>query len=310
MLIVPEGLPAKGLLEQEGIHLIGYERAIHQDIRPLRVLIFNLMPDKMATDTQLLRLLSRTPLQIEVELLHAKTHQSRHTPKDYLATFYVDFEQVKGDFFDALIITGAPLGHKSFCEEGVDYWQELCEVMEWSRRHVLSTLHICWGALAGLHHHYQVEKVMLPVKLSGVFDHRKTREGQRHVLTHGFDDHFLVPHSRISGIRKGGLRRSELLTLAESEEAGPYLMVHKSMRQVFVMGHPEYDRVTLAHEYRRDKRKRLEPSVPANYFPHDDPGQIPRANWQSHAQLLYSNWVNYIYQATPASREDIALVEW
>ena len=307
MLIVPDGLPAQRILSQEGVHVISPERAVHQDVRPLKIVICNLMPDKPTTETQLLRLLSRTPLQVEVYLLRTSTYKSKNTSEEYLASFYVDFQEIQEDYFDALIITGAPLGTKAFHQ--VKYWDELRRIMDWSRSHVFSTLHLCWSALAGLYHHYGVEKKLLEKKLSGVYLHQKTAAGHGNALTQDFDDSFWVPHSRFSGITRESLEKREgISVLVDSEQAGPYLLADKNFRQVFVLGHPEYDRTTLSNEYDRDISLGLRPALPVNYFPKNDMRQIPIANWQSHAQLLYSNWINCIYQHVPFVRQDIAFM--
>ncbi len=309
MLIVPTGLPAQSILRKEGVHIISRDQAIHQDIRPLRIVIFNLMPDKRSTEVQILRLLSRTPIQVEVSLLHTESYQSKHTSPEYLSEFYVNFRAIEKEFFDALIITGAPLETKPFPE--VEYWDELKVIMDWSRSHVYSVFHICWGALAGLYHHYRIRKCGLEYKLSGVYVHQKTIDGYDSLLTQDFDDIFSVPHSRFAGVNERDLtNQSEVVVLAQSKQAGTYLLANKNLRHVFVTGHPEYDRTTLGNEYDRDIALGLKPAIPLNYFPDNDVGQIPISNWQSHGQLLYSNWINSIYQNAPFERQEIATLTW
>ena len=290
-------LPARIALESENIFVMSEHRAQHQDIRPLRLLILNLMPDKIATETQLLRCLSNTPLQIEVTLLQTATYQSKNTARDHLLAFYKTFDEVRGHRFDGMIVTGAPVEHLSF--DKVEYWPELCEIMDWSRRNVHSTLHICWGAQAALYHHYGIDKHPLPQKVFGIFEHTKVAE---HVpLFRGFDDRFPAPHSRHTEVRA-----SELLAvpgvelLAVSEEAGVFAVMADDGRQIFIVGHPEYDAMTLDTEYKRDLSKGLSIDIPKHYYPDDDPGQTPLLRWRSHGSLLYTNWLNYyVYQETP-----------
>lgn len=294
---VPEGLPAIATLERENIFVMGENRACHQDIRPLKIAILNLMPTKKETETQLLRLLGNTPLQVDVELLQTSTHVAKNTSAEYLLKFYRTFDEVKDERFDGLIITGAPVEKLPF--DQVDYWPELCRIMEWSCTHVYSTLHICWGAQAGLYYHYGIPKYPLPQKLSGIFRHRRLVAG--HPFTRGFDDVFQAPHSRYTEVKRADIeRRPELEILSESDEAGVYIAASRDGRQFFVTGHSEYDRDTLAREYFRDRAAGLIPQMPRHYFPDDDPGREPEMKWRGHAHLLFSNWLNYfVYQQTP-----------
>ncbi|PLV56983.1 homoserine O-succinyltransferase [Thermotoga sp. SG1] len=299
---VPSGLPAVKILAKEGIFVMTEKRAIHQDIRPLEILILNLMPDKIKTEIQLLRLLGNTPLQVNVTLLYTESHTPKHTPIEHILKFYTTFSAVKNRKFDGFIITGAPVELLPF--EEVDYWDELTEIMEWSRHNVYSTMFICWAAQAGLYYFYGVPKYELPQKLSGVYKHKVAKET---VLFRGHDDFFWAPHSRYTEIRKEDIMKiSELEILAESDEAGVYVVANKSERQIFVTGHPEYDRYTLRDEYYRDINRNLKVPIPANYFPNDDPTKTPVLTWWSHAHLFFSNWLNYcIYQKTPYRLEDI-----
>ena len=294
---IPNDLPARKTLEQENIFVMSERRAITQDIRPLRLLIFNLMPKKIETETQLLRMLSNTPLQSDIELLQTKSHISTHTPSEHLLKFYKTFDEIRDQRFDGMVITGAPIELMEF--EEVDYWKELCEIMEWSKTNVYSTLHICWGAQAALYYHYGIPKHRLPQKLFGVFSHRPLNSSHR--LLRGFDEVFFVPHSRHTTIEFSDVQKvPELEILTMSEEAGIHCLARRDGRQFFVTGHGEYDRYTLAEEYQRDLAKGLPIQVPKHYFPNDDPSRTPTLNWRSHANLLYSNWLNYfVYQATP-----------
>jgi homoserine O-succinyltransferase len=294
---IPDSLPATSVLEGENIFVMTEHRAMHQDIRPLRVLLLNLMPTKIATETQILRKLSNTPLQIEVGLLQTISHEATHTPAEHLESFYRSFEEVRDERYDGLIITGAPVELLDF--EEVDYWPELCEIMEWADRNVYSTLHICWGAQAGIYYHYGVSKRELPKKLSGVFGHRV--EKTTSPLVRGFDDCFNAPHSRNTDVKRADVEaHPDLEVIASSDEAGLYIVKSRDSRNFFVFGHPEYDRSTLAKEYFRDIDRGLDPAVPAHYFPDDDPAKEPLDTWRAHAQLLYTNWLNYyVYQATP-----------
>ena len=302
-ICIPTDLPAARTLQDENIFVMDIDRAARQDIRPLRILLLNLMPTKIATETQLARLLGNTPLQIELELL-AVSHQPKNTPPEHMLSFYKHFSQVREDYFDGLIITGAPVEQMPFSQ--VDYWPELREIMAWSRSHVYSTLHICWGAQAGLYYHYGIEKRDLPEKMSGVFPHRVTHRGS--ILFRGFDDTFMVPHSRHTTVdREDILRIPALKILAESEEAGVYAVSDDGGRQIFIMGHSEYDTNTLRDEYLRDKQAGLSPALPKNYFPGDDARRAPVCTWRSSANLLFSNWLNYfVYQATPYQIRTIA----
>ena len=294
---IPSYLPAADTLRSENIFVITHERAVSQDIRPLRILMLNLMPTKVATETQLARLLGNTPLQVEMELLMVSSHVSRNISQEHMLTFYKTFEQVKDQTFDGMVITGAPVERLPF--EEVEYWQELCGIFEWSKTHVTSTFHICWGAQAGLYYHYGIAKQALPEKLSGVYRHRVTHKGS--ILFRGFDDIFMVPHSRYTTVdRQAILDEPRLKILAESDVAGVYAVSTHGGRQVFITGHSEYDADTLLGEYLRDKRAGLNPKVPENYFPDDDDTRQPLCTWRSGANLLYSNWLNYfVYQATP-----------
>lgn len=300
---IPDQLPAKDILEGENIFVMTEYRAIHQDIRPLKLIILNLMPTKIVTETQLLRKLSNTPLQIEVEFLHTKTHDSKNVDPQHLASFYTTFDKIKHRRFDGLIITGAPVENLEF--EDVDYWSELCQIMDWSSRNVFCTLHICWGAQAGLYYHYGIPKVPLPKKLSGVYKHKVLKPLSP--FFRGFDDVFYMPHSRYTGVREEDIRRvPSLEILAVSEEAGVFAVKSSDSRRFFIMGHPEYDADTLALEYKRDLAKGLDIDMPENYFPDDDPTKPPVVNWRAHAQLMYSNWLNYyVYQTTPYELDEM-----
>lgn len=302
-ITVPAGLPAAETLKKENIFIMDHERAIHQDIRPLKILILNLMPAKSDTERQLLRLLSNSPLQLEVEFLRMASHVAKHTPLEYLLKFYKDFNEVASNRYDGMIITGAPVERMEF--EQVDYWPELCRVMEWSKQSVYSTLHICWGAQAGLYYHFGVPKYALPEKLSGVFRHRVLYPA--HPLLRGFDDSFWAPHSRYTGVRKSDLdKAAELKVLAASRQAGAYLVTDRSGRQIFVTGHCEYDRNTLAREYLRDLKKGRPVKIPQNYFQNDDPDRDVVMKWKGPASLLFSNWLNYfVYQKTPFNLADL-----
>ncbi|GMA60123.1 homoserine O-succinyltransferase [Alicyclobacillus fastidiosus] len=293
---IPDHLPAKEILQSEHIFVMGEKRAFQQDIRPLRILILNLMPMKEVTETQLLRLLGNSPLQVEVTLLRMQSHVAKNTSAEHLTSFYQTFDDVQQQAYDGMIITGAPVEHLPF--EEVGYWQELCSILEWTKESVTSTLHICWAAQAALYYHYQVDKYALPDKLFGVFEHTVN---VRCNLTRGFDDAFLVPHSRHTDIRKSDLERvPELDVLAESDEAGVFLVATPDARQIFVTGHAEYDATTLWDEYKRDLERGLAVPLPKYYFPNDDESRPPRHQWRSHANLLFSNWLNYcVYQETP-----------
>jgi homoserine O-succinyltransferase len=295
---IPKDLPAAQILRQENVFVMDEERAGSQDIRPLRILILNLMPDKVQTETQLLRLLANTPLQIQVELLACTSRIPTHTSLQYLLDFYKTFDDVRDAYYDGMIITGAPVEHLEFDE--VEYWPELEEIMDWSKSHVWSTLHICWGAQAGLYHHYGIEKRPLQKKLSGIYAHEVKSDS---LLFRGFDDVFQAPHSRHAQSDEDQIRaHKELTVLAESERAGIYGVQAQEGRQIFLSGHVEYDRDTLDREYRRDAAAGMHPDVPENYYPDDDPGRVPVCSWKSSASLIFSNWINYyVYQETPYS---------
>jgi len=294
---IPDDLPAVDILHKENIFVMPEDRAFHQDIRPLRILLLNLMPNKIVTETQILRLLGNTPLQVDITLMHPKTHVSKNTPQEHLIRFYITFDDIKDQKFDGMIITGAPVEHLKF--EEVDYWEELKEIMEWSKHNVYSTFHICWGAQAGLYYHYGIPKYPLPAKMFGVFPHTASKNYVR--LLRGFDDVFYVPHSRHTEVRREDIEKiDELEILSESEDSGVYLVARKDGRQIFATGHSEYDPLTLKQEYERDKAKGLDISIPKYYFPGDDPTNEPLVKWRGHANLLFSNWLNYyVYQETP-----------
>ena len=284
-------------LEGENIFVMTEYRAIHQDIRPLHVLILNLMPTKIATETQIMRKLSNTPLQIEVELMRTKSHEATHVAASHLETFYRTFDEVRERHYDGLIITGAPVEQMPF--EEVDYWPELCDIMEWSTTHVHSTLHICWGAQAGLYYHYGIDKHDLPAKASGVFEHRLVKPSSP--LVRGLDDRFFAVHSRNTDVRREDVEAvPELEVIAVSDEVGLYIVKSTDSRRFFVFGHPEYDADTLKLEYERDVKRGIDPEIPVNYFPDDDPTREPLNTWRAQAQLIYTNWLNYyVYQTTP-----------
>ncbi len=299
---IPENLPAYETLEKENIFVMPKNRAEHQDIRPLRVLILNLMPKKIETETQLMRLLSNTPLQVDVDLLQV-AHVSRNTSALHLQTFYKTFAEVKTQFYDGMIITGAPVEQMAF--EQVDYWDEMCEIMRWTRQHVFSTMYICWAAMAGLYYHFGVPKYALDKKVFGVFPHKAEKETP---LLRGFDDVFLVPHSRHSEIRREDIEKvPELEILSYSALSGVYLVANRNGREFFMTGHNEYERDTLKEEYLRDLEKGLPIDVPFGYFPGDNPNCEPKFTWRCHANLMYSNWLNYcVYQQTPFRLEELA----
>ena len=294
---IPDLLPARATLEEENIFVMTEHRAVTQDIRPLKLLILNLMPNKVVTETQLLRKLSNTPLQIEVELLQTVSHISKNTDKSHLDSFYCSFADIQAKRYDGMIITGAPVEILDF--ESVDYWTELCEIMTWTRTNVHSTLHICWGAQAGLYFHHSIPKHALSQKLFGVFEHKLLQSNT--ALFQGFDDRFLVPHSRYTETKAEDIfPKPQLELLSVSEKAGVFAVKSKDNRQLFITGHPEYDATTLSQEYFRDKERGLDIAVPENYFPEDNPILQPQVGWRSHAQLFYSNWLNYyVYQTTP-----------
>ncbi|NMF54946.1 homoserine O-succinyltransferase [Collinsella sp. KGMB02528] len=300
---IPDALPATEILEGENIFVMTEFRALHQDIRPLRVLILNLMPTKIATETQLMRKLSNTPLQIQVDLLRTKSHEATHVSAGHLETFYRTFEDIENEHYDGLIITGAPVELMEF--EEVDYWEELCRIMDWSSTHVHSTLHICWGAQAGLYYHYGIQKYRLPKKASGVFEHRLLKP--KSPLVRGFDDRFYAVHSRNTDVKIEDVKAvDDLEIVAVSDEVGLYIVKSVDSRRFFVFGHPEYDTDTLKLEYERDVKRGINPEIPTNYFPDDDPTRAPLNVWRSQAQLFYTNWLNYyVYQTTPYDLEKV-----
>jgi homoserine O-succinyltransferase len=299
---IPDNLPAKEVLSQENIFVMDESVAYHQDIRPLRIALLNLMPTKETTETQILRLIGNTPLQVELVLLHPRTHTSKNTSAEHLDAFYQTFDDVKQQRFDGLIITGAPVETLEF--EDVNYWQELQQIMDWSKENVTSTLHICWAAQAGLYHHYGVPKYPLESKLFGVFPHSVSKINVK--LLRGFDEWFFVPQSRHTEVRREDIAsKPELDILSESDEAGVYIAASADGRQIFVTGHSEYDACTLKWEYDRDVNKGLDIAVPKNYYPNDDPTREPRITWRAHANLLFSNWLNYyVYQETPYNLDE------
>lgn len=300
---IPDSLPATAVLESENIFVMTEYRAMHQDIRPLKILILNLMPTKIITETQLLRKLSNSPLQCEIELLRMKSHKARNADAAHLKSFYTTFDKVKHGLYDGMIITGAPVENLEFSE--VDYWQELTEIMDWTRTNVYCTLHICWGAQAALYYHYGIRKILLPQKLSGIYSHRLLKPTSP--FFRGFDDEFLMPHSRYTGVDEADITaKPGMELLAVSDKAGVFAVKSEDSRQFFIMGHPEYDGDTLATEYFRDVNKGLDIAVPENYFPGDDPAKTPVVRWRSHGQLLYSNWLNYyVYQSTPYNLSEL-----
>ena len=294
---IQSDLPAKAELEEENIFVMDENRAISQNIRPLEIIVLNLMPIKQDTELQLLRGLSNTPLQIDVTFLQMSSHVSKNTSASHIKKFYQTFEEIKNNNYDGMIITGAPVEKLEF--EEVNYWDELITVMEWSKKHVTSTIHICWGAQAGLYYHYGIKKELLPKKLSGVYKHRVMN--RKEPLVRGFDDVFMAPHSRYTqASRQQILDNPRLKVLADSDEAGIYIVLGDGGKEIFVMGHPEYDRLTLDQEYKRDIDKGIEPELPVNYYPDDDCNRKPMLSWRSHANNLYTNWINYyVYQITP-----------
>ncbi len=302
-LNLPDGLPAIDLLRKENIFIIDETRATHQDIRPLKILILNLMPLKIATETDLLRLLSNSPIQIEIEFLQIDGHVAKNTSLDHLNTFYHSFVDVKDKKYDGMIITGAPVEHLPF--EEVDYWKEICTIFEWANHHVTSTMYICWAAQAGLHYHYGIPKYPLKKKMFGVFDHNIT--DKRIPIFRGFDDTYKAPHSRHTEIKIGDFKKIKgVKVISSSDEAGVYMAISNNGKQLFITGHPEYSRDTLDKEYKRDLGKGLPIDLPLNYYPGDDAAKIPFLSWRSHANLLFLNWLNYyVYQATPYNLHDI-----
>lgn len=300
---IPEHLPANSILREENIFCMTEKRALSQDIRPLKIAILNIMPTKIVTETQLARVLGNTPLQVEIDFLHTASYQSKNISVDHISEFYTDFSKVKHKKYDGLIITGAPVELLDF--DDVEYWDELTEIMEWSKTNVTSTFHICWAAMAGLYYHYGIKKYSYDKKLFGVFKHSVDKK--RTMLVRGFDDVFYVPHSRYSYFKKEDIKNvPDLKIIASSKEAGVYIVASKDKKQIFVTGHCEYDADTLAKEYFRDVDLGKDIDVPENYFPGDDPKKAPVVNWRSHANLLFSNWLNYyVYQTTPYDINEI-----
>ncbi|MDL2232284.1 homoserine O-succinyltransferase [Ruminococcaceae bacterium OttesenSCG-928-L11] len=294
---IPNGLPAREILGKENIFFMDESRALMQDIRPLKILILNLMPKKIETETQLLRMIGNTPLQLELELMQTATYTSKNTAQEHLIKFYKTFDELKSQKFDGMIITGAPVEHMEF--EDVDYWRELCDIMEWTKTNVFSTFHICWGAQAALYYHHGIRKYPLPAKMFGVYRHRLCEPS--HTLLYGFDDGFYAPHSRHTECKAEDIAQCpKLQILSASDEAGVYIVADRDNRNFYVTGHSEYDRDTLASEYFRDRDKGLPIQVPANYFPDDNPANVPAMRWKANGNLLYSNWLNYyVYQQTP-----------
>lgn len=301
---ISNDLPARAILESEHIFVMTETRALHQDIRPLKILILNLMPNKIETETQLLRCLSNTPLQIEVTLMQTSTHKAKNTSPEHLLAFYTTFDEIKNEQFDGLIITGAPVEQMPY--EDVEYWTELSQIMEWSKKNVFSTLHICWGAQAGLYYHYGIEKEVLDKKLSGVFRVDIVTEKSR--LFHGLDDYLFVPQSRHTAVKRDQVaNHPKLRIMSESDEVGLHLVGDKEGRQFFIMGHHEYDRDTLKKEYFRDLERGLNPEVPKNYFKDNNPENEPIARWHAYASTLFTNWLNYfVYQTTPYELKDLS----
>ena len=300
---IPNDLPAAQVMQQENIFVMKHQRATTQHIRPLEIVVLNLMPTKIVTETQLTRLLGNTPLQVNLELMHTTTHRSKNVSEEHLLTFYKTFDEIKDRKFDGMVITGAPVELMEF--EDVDYWEELCRIMEWSKTHVHSTLHICWGAQAGLYYHYGIKKYPLERKLFGVYPH--TADYKRAILLRGFDDTFYVPHSRHTTVRREDIEAVPgLKILASSEKAGVYAIMNKNGHHIFITGHSEYDQRTLETEYLRDKKLGKPISVPENYYPDDDDTKEPIVRWRGHANLLFSNWLNYfVYQTTPYDIETV-----
>ncbi len=301
-ITIPDGLPAKSILEDERIFALEEDVAARQNIRPLQIVLLNLMPKKIETETQILRLISKSPIQVNVEFMQMGSHESKNTPADHLVKFYQSFDELKDRKYDGLIVTGAPVEHLAF--EDVDYWGELCRVLAWSRTNVFSTMHICWGALAGLYFRYGVHKHTLPSKLSGVFPTHLCDEYQ--FLTNGFDEVFLMPHSRHAALDEDDLARVPcLVTLGRGEQTGSSLIARPDLREVYVTGHFEYGKHTLREEFERDAAKGMDPRPPVNYYPDDDHTREPVLSWRSHANLLWRNWVDYVYQMTPYKLDEI-----
>ena len=299
---IPNGLPAKAILESEKIFALEEDIAKKQDIRPLKVAILNLMPKKIETETQILRLISKSPLQVDIDFMKVSSHRSKNTSADHLVKFYDNFDVLRRNYYDGLIITGAPVEHLPY--EEVDYWEELCGIMDWSRTHVYSTMHICWGAQAGLYYHYGIDKHLLPQKMFGIFPQKLCDD--YNFLTNGFDEIHMTPHSRHTAIDEEQLKRAEgLEVLSCSEISGTNICATADFRQIFILGHLEYGVETLAQEYFRDLAQHKPIQIPVNYFPDDDPSRPPVLTWRSHANLLYRNWLNYVYQMTPYQLNEI-----
>lgn len=300
---IPNTLPAAETLKAENIFFMTETRAVTQDIRPLKILLLNLMPTKIATETQFCRLLSNTPIQIEIELITTRSHESKNTSKEHMLAFYNTFEDIKNNKYDGMVITGAPVENLEF--EDVEYWDEICEIMEWTKTHVTSTIHVCWGAQAALYYHYGINKIQLDNKLSGVYIHK--REDNMSDILRGIDDEFYAPHSRNTTVLREDIEKVATLNiLASSEKAGVFAAASNNFRQIYIMGHPEYDTETLNNEFIRDKEAGLNPEIPSNYFPNDDYTQKPLNRWRSQASLIYINWLNYVYQETPYDIDSIS----
>ena len=305
---ISQDLPAYQILQNENIFVMTHDRAEQQDIRPLKILILNIMPKKIETETQILRLLSNTPLQVDIELMHVASHVSKNTSLSHLETFYTTFGEIKDKHYDGMIITGAPVEHLPY--EQVDYWDEICQIMEWSKTHVFSTLHICWAAQAGLYYHFGVPKYPLAQKMFGIFPH--VVEVEHSLLLKGFDEQFYVPHSRNTEVRREDIEQvPQLEILTSSPISGVHIVANKNGRQYFITGPSEYDRDTIAGEYFRDRDKGIDIHVPYNYFPEDDPSKTPRMTWRCHANLMFSNWLNYcVYQRTPYNLDELSVRNW
>ena len=305
---ISQDLPAYQILQNENIFVMTHDRAEQQDIRPLKILILNIMPKKIETETQILRLLSNTPLQVDIELMHVASHVSKNTSLSHLETFYTTFGEIKDKHYDGMIITGAPVEHLPY--EQVDYWDEICQIMEWSKTHVFSTLHICWAAQAGLYYHFGIPKYPLAQKMFGIFPH--VVEVEHSLLLKGFDECFYVPHSRNTEIRRADIEQvSQLEILTSSPLSGVHIVANKNGRQYFITGHSEYDRDTIAQEYFRDRDKGIDIQIPYHYFPEDDPTRTPRVTWRCHANLMFSNWLNYcVYQRTPYNLDELSVRNW
>lgn len=305
---ISQDLPAYQILQNENIFVMTHDRAEQQDIRPLKILILNIMPKKIETETQILRLLSNTPLQVDIELMHVASHVSKNTSLSHLETFYTTFGEIKDKHYDGMIITGAPVEHLPY--EQVDYWDEICQIMEWSKTHVFSTLHICWAAQAGLYYHFGIPKYPLAQKMFGIFPH--VVEVEHSLLLKGFDECFYVPHSRNTEIRRSDIEQvSQLEILTSSPMSGVHIVANKNGRQYFITGHSEYDRDTIAQEYFRDRDKGIDIQIPYHYFPEDDPTRTPRVTWRCHANLMFSNWLNYcVYQRTPYNLDELSVRNW